>query len=413
MRRASRVSAILAILAAAVGAGWWLTRPEPPAVSAVVARRATFTDTVPGTATGVVEPARRIQVQAQLSSRIVEVKVRRGDLVKAGDPLVELDASDIRDQVRAIQSTLPVLEARISQASARAEQVALDADRAERLARDGSLPQAQRDTAVSGRRLAMLDVVATRAALQQARVQLDVARSALRHAVVRAPFDGRVLDVDAEVGQMTSVLSLGATGGGGSAPRAGGLGGIQASSAALLAGAGGGGSGLVDLADEATMAVEVDLDERDFGRVRVGQEAMLSVDALGKKVFTGTVEEVFPFISRALDQNRTARIRVRLPDEARSEVRPGMSVQVEVLVARRDNALVVPTTTVMTRAGGKVVWRVADGRIRETPIVVAASTWEWTVVESGLSEGDVLVVPRGGAGLRDGQKVRVEEAPAS
>ncbi len=405
MRRALKWIAVLVALAAAAAAAWWFTRPVPPSLPVVRVQRSTYTDTVPGTATGVVEPARRIQVQAQLSARITDVKVHRGDVVKAGDPLVVLDPSDIDDQVRTLQAALPVLETRVQQAEARAGQVGRDAERAERLAADGSLAPAQLDSATSGRRLAALDAEVARAALRQARVQLDVMRAALRHAMVRAPFDGIVLDVDAVVGQMASALSLGSGGSGSSRS----MGGMAGASAALLAGAGGGSGGLVDLADESTMAVDVDVDERDFGRVQIGQEATLSVDALGKKAFTGTVEEVFPFISRALDQNRTARVRVRLPDGARAEVRPGMSVQVDVVVARRDNVLVVPTTAILTRSGGKAVWRVIDGRIHETPVKVSASTWESAVIESGLDEGDVVLMPRSGSALKDGMKIRIEE----
>ena len=408
MRRAALVFAVLILLGLAGTVGWWFTRPKPLEVPWLRVARTTFLDSVAGTTTGVVDPARRLWVQPELAARILEVKVHRGDRVKAGDPLVVLDGAEILDQMRVIEATLPVMEARIQQAETRADQVARDADRAERLTREGSLPAVQRDNAASAHSLAKLDVVASRAALQQARVQFDVARSALRHTVVRAPFDGDVLDVDAEVGQIASPMGLGGGKGTGSgrsgAPFAG------ASAAASLMGGGvGGASGLVDIADQSRMAVEVDLDERDYGRVRAGMDAQLTIDALGKRVFTGTVDEVYPFISRALDQNRTARIRVRLPDDALGKVLAGMSVQVEVLVARKENVLTVPTTAVMTRGGKKVVWRVIDGVAHATPIEVEASTWESTVVGSGLAEGDILAVPRGITSLKDGQKVQVSE----
>lgn len=400
--------AAAAVLVGAGAAAWWGLRPKAAEVLVVRVQRVDFTDTVPGTAAGVVEPARRLRVAPELAARILEVKVRRGDRVKAGDALVVLDDADVRDQVRALEAALPVLQARVRQAQARAGQVGRDADRAVRLAKDGSLPTAQADTASSGRTLADLDVTAAGAALNQARVQLDVARGALRKAVLRAPFDGIVLDVDAEVGQMASPLSLG-TGNGAGGRSAGGLSAGGSTAALLAAGTGGGTSGLVDLADESELAVEVDLDERDYGRVKVGQEAVLAVDALGKKAFAGTVAEVWPYVSRALDQNRTARIRVRLPDAARAEVRPGMSVQVEVKVDRREGVLAVPTPAVSTRRGIKVAWRVDDDRVREAPLVVSAATWEWTVLASGLAEGDRVVLPRGDLALADGLRVRPRE----
>jgi hypothetical protein len=64
---------------------------------------------------------------------------------------------------------------------------------------------------------------------------------------------------------------------------------------------------------------------------------------------------------------------------------------------------------VLTRAGGKAVWRVIDGRIHETPVKVSAATWESTVIESGLDEGDVVLMPRSGSALKDGMRIHVEE----
>jgi RND family efflux transporter MFP subunit len=163
---------------------------------------------------------------------------------------------------------------------------------------------------------------------------------------------------------------------------------------------------LVELADESAMYVYVDVDEADIWKVKPGQRAVATVDALGKRKIEGTVEEVFPYISRSLDQNRTARLKVRLPEASQGEVLPGMSANVDVVVGLRDGVLVVPTLCVVVRPTGRIVWKVGGDRVLETPIDIGVSTWEWTEVESGLVEGDTVAIPPGDIRLADGMGIK-------
>ncbi|MBM4397018.1 MAG: biotin/lipoyl-binding protein [Deltaproteobacteria bacterium] len=202
MRRVVKLLFALAAVGGLVAAAYLAAKPEPPEVAAKRVKRTSIEDTVPGVSTGVVEVARRVAVQAESWGRVREVRVKRGDRVKTGDVLVTLDDSDLRDQVRALEAAIPVLGARVRQAGTRADQLGRDQDRARRLFEAGSLPAAQAEQAASGKDLARLDREAASAALAQARVNLDVARAAVRKTTVRAPFDGVVLDVFAEVGQV-------------------------------------------------------------------------------------------------------------------------------------------------------------------------------------------------------------------
>lgn len=413
MRRVVKLLFALAAVGGLVAAAYLAAKPEPPEVAAKRVKRTSIEDTVPGVSTGVVEVARRVAVQAESWGRVREVRVKRGDRVKTGDVLVTLDDSDLRDQVRALEAAIPVLGARVRQAGTRADQLGRDQDRARRLFEAGSLPAAQAEQAASGKDLARLDREAASAALAQARVNLDVARAAVRKTTVRAPFDGVVLDVFAEVGQVAgSGLGGGASLGAGQGGATGGAGTVGAGAAALAAAAAAGGSGqrgLVDLADDSEVSVFVDVDEADYWRIRPGQPAIVTLDALGRRRVDGSVAEVFPYISRALDQNRTARVKVRLPDAVRAEVLPGMSANVEVVVASRSGVLVLPTPCVVTRMVGKVALVVDGDRLRENRIDVEVSTWEWTAIRSGLAEGDLVAVPPGDVRLTDGMRVVARE----
>ncbi len=406
--RLSRWAATLALLGAAAGGAWYLRRPPVIPIHVQQVKRMDIDDRVSSVGVGYVESSRRVAVQAETMARVKEVRVKRGERVHAGDVLVVLDDRDVRDQVRTMAASIPVLQARVAQAKVRATQLSDDLARVDQLHDAGVIPDQQRDQAKHGLELAELDRQVAAAAVDQARSNLDVARDALRKTTVRAPFDGVVLDVNVEVGDTAgSLTGIPAT------PTADGTARASAGgTAAMLAGmTSSQSSGVVDLADDTNMYVVADFDEADYYRIKTGQEATLTLDALGKRKMTGTVAEVFPYISRAMDQNRTSRVRILLPEQARGLVLAGMSASVEVKVGTHAAVLALPATCVVSRPGTKMVWRVDGGQVHETQVQAGINTWEWVEILSGVSEGQVIAVPPDDAKLTDGARIQVRQGP--
>jgi HlyD family secretion protein len=147
------------------------------------------------------------------------------------------------------------------------------------------------------------------------------------------------------------------------------------------------------------------VDENDYGKLKIGQPAALTIEALGKRKVAGSVVEIFPFISRALDQNRTTRVKIRLGPDLEAGIVPGMSVNAEILISSRNGVLAAPTAAILVRPRGKVVYRVAGGRLRETAITTGISNWEWSEITSGLAAGDRIARPPENAALKDGLRV--------
>jgi HlyD family secretion protein len=413
MRRLLRWLITLAILA---GLGVLLVRglrPKPPVIQVVRASRGPIIGTVSTISSGIVEPRKRVSVQAESFGRVIDVRVKRGDRVKAGQVLVVLNAEDLRDQVRSQSAAVPLLEVRVQQARTRLEQTKVDLERISKLAERGVASRQQLDTAKSARDLADHELSAARAALDQTRVNLGVTRGSRRKTLVKAPFDGAVLDVFAEVGEQASSVSGGsdsASTGGSSVTGSG----SSVASSALSALSTTSQRGLVDLADDSEMYVLGDIDELDYGRLHKGQSVQLTFDALRKRVMYGELAEVFPYVARNAEQNRTIRVKVRLPDEAHGLVLPGMSANVEVITERREQALVVPTSCVLARPNAKVVLRVEGDHLVEVPVKIGLSNWEKTEILSGASDGTQLAVPSTDVRLEGGMKVRLAgEAPAT
>jgi HlyD family secretion protein len=383
-------------------------RSQPVAVAFWDMKKIAINETVTGVATGYVEPAKRLSLQPEISARIREVKVKRGDRVKAGQVLVVLDDADIRDQILALDAAIPLFEARVKQAKAHAAQLKLDFARAERLHEAGSLTVQQFENAKMAIDLGSAEGDAADSALRQARVNRDIAAATLRKTRVIAPFDGLLLDSTLEAGQLwgglAAALPAGALAAGFGRPEAVGM---MPEASTLLSQAQGSGpaQGQMELADDSQMFVIVDVDENDYGKLRIGQPASLTIEALGKRKAAGSVVEIFPFISRALDQNRTSRVKIRLGSDREAGIVPGMSVNAEILISSRNDVLAAPTAAILVRPRGKVVYRVAGGKLEETVVKTGISNWEWSEITSGLAIGDRIAKPPENAALKDGLRV--------
>jgi HlyD family secretion protein len=167
------------------------------------------------------------------------------------------------------------------------------------------------------------------------------------------------------------------------------------------------GGPLLTLVDTDRLYVRATIDEFDARQIRLGQEARVSLEALPGRTLRGRLYKISPAVSGERQEARTFSIRVAL-EEGKEFAKPGMSADVEVIVARRSDALSVPTQATLEGEGRKWVYRVTDGRARTTPVKVGESNWNATEILEGLREGDRVIINPDTPGLSDGVRVRVQ-----
>jgi len=400
---------VILIMAAAGVLITFGVRPKPVAVAMWEMKNLEISETVTGVATGFIEPAKRISIQPEISARIKEIKVKRGDRAKTGETLVVLDDSDFKDQLRALDAAIPLFDARVKQAKAHVAQLKRDFDRAKKIYDAGALAGQQFDNAKTAIALGTAELEAAESALHQAHVNRDITYSSLRKTLVKAPFEGILLDSSLEVGQLWSGLAISSLAGGSLSSGSGRSDAIGAASGAstLLSQTQGSSQsrGQLELVDDSQMFVVVDIDENDYWKIKTGQTASLVIDALDKRKMTGNVVEIYPFISRALDQNRTARVKIRLSDDLEADILPGMSVNTEILVSSRKDVLAAPTAAILVRPKGKIVYQVVAGVLKEIQVETGVFNWEWSEITSGLSVGDRIAKPPEDTHLKEGMRV--------
>lgn len=198
------------------------------------------------------------------------------------------------------------------------------------------------------------ELLAAQAALRRLRAQRDFT-------ALLAPADGTIIRRDGEVGQYISP-----------------------------------GQALFVLACCAPLRVTADIDEEDINRVRIGQPVLLKADALPGQVFDGTVSEVTP---KGDPVARTYRVRIALA--APGALQTGMTVDANLVVARHEHALLLPSGAVQ----GDTVWLVDGQRLKQRRIVAGIRSPQRVEVLQGLKDGEqVLAQPD--AALAEGRWVR-------
>jgi HlyD family secretion protein len=225
-----------------------------------------------------------------------------------------------RDQVNAGADADKLAAARAQVAAARANLAKLGGDQ-----RAGALQAAQAAVALAENRLAQLrdgpqsvDVAAAQAQVDSAQAQLDLAKLALSEATLLAPFDGEIAEVNLKAGENPNPAKPAIT-----------------------------------MANLTRLHVTVTVDEVDIPRIVAGQLVTLTLDALPGAILAGKVESVAPL---AVSQSTVTSYKVRIGIVGGDpQVRPGMSTNADIVVARRNNILILPRRAVRNDRGQLVI----------------------------------------------------------
>jgi HlyD family secretion protein len=337
----------------------------------------------------------QVTLAPEVTGRVTEILVEEGDQVKRDQLLMRLDPAAPRAAVE--QSQAQVRQARLSIDRRQVDfdtQVA-KAKRYEALREQGMVDANSLADLVSARNLAEVDLRTSREQLSQALAQLRQAQQVLAKTEIRSPLDGKVTAIYVKVGQ-TAVPSF----------------------------SGIAGSTLVDVADTTSIDAEINVDETDIARVRVGSEARVVPAAFPDKVLVGTVDQVAIAPRQALGQNKSYPVRIRLTNTAGVIFHPGMSCRAEVLTGSLTDAKVLAVPVQALRyednadKSAKAEKSVAsvfvfDGsRAVKRAVSTGTADDSHIAVTAGLKEGDRIIV--GPAKtllfLIDGEKVTVNAA---
>jgi membrane fusion protein (multidrug efflux system) len=163
---------------------------------------------------------------------------------------------------------------------------------------------------------------------------------------------------------------------------------------------------LFRIVDFSSIVARIYVPEQELPRLKRGQSVHLTADALGGTVFSGAIERISPVVDPGTG---TIKVTVATPDQ--KHLRPGMYVQVELVTAVHEHAILIPKKALAYDNDQVFVFRLAEDRtVERVAITPALEDSEFMEPVAGLALGDQIVVA-GQSGLKDGAKVRLPGDP--
>ncbi|MEY2632679.1 MAG: hypothetical protein RIR00_1333 [Pseudomonadota bacterium] len=307
------------------------------------------------TTLGTVEALQDPRIGAEVAGKVIRVLARAGQSVRAGQVLAEIDPRDYASQHQADQGEVARLEALLAQ------QDKLLA-RQDELVRQQFISRNALDDSQAQRQ-------ALRAQLDTARARAGLSERSRGKALVRAPHAGQIEEQSVAAGDYVKI-----------------------------------GDPLFRLLGSSQLRAHLPFPESAAPRLRPGQKVRLRSPLAPETLIEAEVEALRPGLSegsRALD------LLVRLP--ANSPLRAGASVDAQVEVGNRPDAVTVPEQAVVLRPAGRVVYQIVDGKALQRPVRVGSKADGRIEILEGLAGSETLALD--GAGfLSDGAAVSLRNA---
>ncbi len=332
--------AIALLVAAGIGVRIYRSRNTLPAVT-VEAIRARDLDAIVS-ASGTIQPKRQVNVSATTMGRVTRLAVQEGQRVKAGQFLLEIDPRSLAGQIERGEASVAAARSSLDQARTAIEQARASLDLAQQtlkrqqdLSKDGlttreALERAQNDVTLreADLKTRQQEVATREQQIKQEEAGLSTTRYNLSQVTITSPMDGIVTRRNIEEGENVVVGTMNNAG-----------------------------TVLLTVADMSAIQAEIQVDETDIPNVTIGQQAVVTIDAVPDKMFRGHVTDIGNSPIQATTtatantgQRQATNFKVVVTiDDPVPDVRPGFTCTAEITTATRKTAIAVPIQSLTVR----------------------------------------------------------------
>jgi RND family efflux transporter MFP subunit len=332
---------------------------------------------LPGSIQAVTEAPILARAEGYVRRRLVDI----GDRLRAGQPVAEIEAPELDQQVLQAKANLEQAQASLEQAQANYQQGKSNMEMAKVTAhrwanlntkgvvsrQDNDQYQSQYQAQLSNLQALEKAISAQRSNIAAAEANLSRLRNMQSYRVVRAPFDGVITQRNVDVGALVNT----------------------------------GNTLLYRIAQTATLRTFVNVPQASASSIHVGQTALLTVSNLPGRKFTGSVARTANSLDPA---TRTLLVELHVTN-ADGALLPGMYCQIQLNSPRANPPLLIPSDSLIVRTGGTLVAVVRlDHTIHLQPLEVGRDFGDRIEVVAGLHDGDTII-PNPGDIAHEGQKV--------
>lgn len=291
----------------------------------------TIVETV--SATGKIQPEIEVKISSEVSGEIISLNVKEGQVVKKGDLLVKINPDLYTSGYNRSVSNLSGTKAGLSQSEASFNEAKANYERNKTLFEKGIISKSDWDKAIASFEVAKANKQSAYYNVKSASATVNEAKDNLGRTTIYAPADGTISVLNVELGERV-------------------LGTQQMA-----------GTEILRVANLNNMEVEVDVNENDIVKIKVGDLANVEVDAYLKKQFKGVVTSISNSASTALtaDQVTNFKVKVRILKESYQDLmvgkpssyspfRPGMTATVDIITTTKTNVVHVPISSVVVKS---------------------------------------------------------------
>jgi HlyD family secretion protein len=366
------------------------------------------------TASGKIQPKKKVDVSSDIPGRITHLAVKEGDLVTAGQFLLQIDPTIYEAELERAQAGLAGAQAFEVQARANRDQAQRALARTKELHTQNPnlVSNEQAEQAQTAADIADANLNSATHQVDQARAAVSQARDNLRKTHIVAPMSGRVTRLAVEEGEVAQP-------------------GTFSKDVGLL----------ITVSDLSVIQTKVNVDETDVVRLHLGDSVEVSIDAFPDTTFVGRVTKISNSAIRNLASAATGtndravdyEVEITLVNPP-ADVRPDLSATARIITDTRKQALAIPIIALTVRENQPVsteshrvdttgtgkkketegVFIVANGKATFRPVRVGIAGDEYFEVLDGVKPGETIVAGPYQAirDLKEGSGVRASKQPA-
>lgn len=326
--------------------------------------------------TGTLIPENEYIAAPKVSGRLEKLHVNIGDVVKRGDIIAQLDSDEFIQQVQVAQAELDVAQANLGESASEVIVSERELNRALRLVESGSLSQSELDQIQANFDVRKARHEVAQAQVRQKQAALEAARVRLAYTSIKASWTG---------GSETRRVGRRFTNEGAM---------LQANEP------------IVSIVCTKSLIAVVNVIERDFPHISIGQSAQVSVDAFKGKNYPGSVIRFAPVLE---ETSRQGRVEV-LVENSEGHLAPGMFTKIRLEFARYDKATAIPAIALTRRQGQQGVFMADTENMKVSFIPVAVGVEDNNLVQIIEPELEGHVVTLGNHLLEDGMNITIPES---
>lgn len=323
--------AIFAISLVAL-ATYWMKKNEVKTIEVETSKIDLHTIEEKVSATGKIQPELEVKISSEVSGEIIGLYVTEGQYVNKGDLLVKINPDLYQSSINRSVAGLSTSKANLQQAEAQLKEAKLQYERNKTLLDKGVISKAEWDKIAASYEVAMASRNSAIHNVQAAQATVTEAKDNMNRTTIYAPMSGTISRLNVETGERV-------------------LGTQQMT-----------GTELMRIANLENMEVEVEVNENDIIKIKVGNQAVIEVDAYPKKEFKGIVTSISNSAQAdlSLDQVTNFKVKIKILKDSYADIlensinnispfRPGMTATVDIISQQKEKVIAVPISAILLK----------------------------------------------------------------